>query len=80
MIVDVTNSSSTQTQVFNPPFVDGQLYDFNIGGNVADGSPVTVTVYFSDDISCTLTSSGLNSPQNCDCAADIGTFSTATHV
>lgn len=73
VVVEVTNGSGTQTQIFNPPFVDGTSYNFDIQGNTADGSAVTVTIYFSDDLSCTadITST---SPNDCVCSADIGTF------
>lgn len=73
IVVEVTNGSGTQTQIFNPPFIDGQVYNFDVQGNDADGSPVTVTVYFSDDLSCTadITST---SPNECACDAEVGTF------
>jgi gliding motility-associated-like protein len=76
VIVAVTNASGTQTQTFNPPFVNGQTYNFNITTNTSDGSPLTVTVYFSDNTACTL-SVNSTSPQACGCLVDIGTF-TAT--
>lgn len=78
LIVEVTNSSGTYTQTFVPPFVDGAVNNFNVTGIPADGSPLTVTVYFSDDLACTLSVSA-TSPAACNCAADIGTFSTATN-
>ena len=77
IVVEVTNGSGTYSQTFLPPFVDGVVNNFNITGIPADGSPLTVTVYFSDDLACTLSLSS-TSPAACNCAADIGTFSTAT--
>lgn len=76
VIVEVTNGSGTWTQILNPPFVDGQLYNYSIYAD-ADGSAGTVTIYFSDDIACTI-NQAITSPASCDCAADIGTFSTNT--
>jgi gliding motility-associated-like protein len=73
VVVTVTNSAGSQTQIFNPPFVNGQPYNFNIIPNYSDGSPLTVTVAFSNDPACTL-SVNSNSPPNCLCPADIGTF------
>ncbi len=53
IVVEATNSSGTVTQVFNPPFITQQLFNYTLTGLIADGSPVTVEVYFSDDLSCT---------------------------
>lgn len=53
LIVEVTNGSGTYTQTFNPPFVDGVLNNYNIAGIPADGTPLTVDFYFSDDLACT---------------------------
>jgi len=77
VIVEVTNGSGTYTQTFTPPFTDGQVYNYSISGVPSDGTPLTVTVYFSDATSC---SSVINStsPASCDCNVDIGTFSVAT--
>jgi gliding motility-associated-like protein len=71
--VTVTNASGSQTQTFNPPFVNGQTYNYNITTNNSDGSPITVTVAFSDAPACTMSLNSV-SPPNCVCAADIGTF------
>jgi len=73
VVVTVTNSAGSQTQVFNPPFVNGQPYNYSIPNNVANGSPVTVTVAFSNVPACTF-SVNSTSPASCGCAADIGTF------
>lgn len=73
IVVEVTNGSGTQTQIFNPPFVDGTTYNFDVQGNTADGSPVTVTIYFSDDLSCTANIAS-TSPNECECDAVVGTF------
>jgi gliding motility-associated-like protein len=50
--VVVTNGSGSYTQVFNPPFVNDQLYNYALTGIVADGSPITVDFYFTDDLTC----------------------------
>jgi len=75
--VSVTNLSGTQTQTFNSPFVDGQNNNYSVTMS-SDGSPVTVTVTFSADPTCT-TSLTSTSPENCVCAADIGTFTVNTN-
>jgi gliding motility-associated-like protein len=71
--VTVTNASGSQTQTFNPPFVNGQTYNYNITTNNSDGSPITVTVAFSNAPACTMSLNSV-SPPNCLCPADIGTF------
>lgn len=55
LIVEATNASGTYTQTINGPFVDGQLYNYSISGITSDGSPVSVTAYFSDELTCTTT-------------------------
>jgi gliding motility-associated-like protein len=77
IIVEVTNGSGTYSQVINPPFVDGQTYNYSIGNITSDGTPLTVTVYFSDDIACTAVINS-TSPASCACNVDVGTFTTAT--
>ncbi len=77
VIVEVTNGSGTYTQTFNPPFTDGQLYNYSISGVPSDGTPLTVTVYFSDNTSCSSTVSS-TSPASCACNVDIGTFTVNT--
>lgn len=73
LVVVVDNGTSTYTQTFNPPFVDGQTYNYNITGIPADGLPATVSVYFTADVACTqeidyVAPDGLN-----PCTADVGT-------
>lgn len=77
IVVEVTNGSGTYTQTFGLPFNDGQLYNFSVGNIPSDGTPLTVTVYFSDDTACTI-SVNSTSPASCACNADIGTFSSTT--
>ena len=74
--VTVTNGTGSQSQTFNPPFVNGTNYNYNITTNYSDGSPLTVTVTFSNDPACTM-SLNSTSPPNCLCPADIGTFTAA---
>lgn len=71
--VSVTNGSGTFNQVFNPAFVNGQVYNFSISGIPSDSSPLIVSVTFSAAPGCTL-SINSTSPANCTCAAQIGTF------
>ena len=53
--IEVTNASGTYTETVNGPFVDGSNNSYSISGIISDGSPVSVTIYFSDDISCNST-------------------------
>ena len=55
IVVEATNGSGTYTQVFNAPFISSNLYNYSIGGIPSDGTPVTVTIYFSDELTCTST-------------------------
>lgn len=73
VIVEVNNGTTTYTQTFNPPFVDGQTYNYNITGIPSDGAASTISVYFSADPTCTQ-SIPYTAVADCSCAADIGTF------
>jgi gliding motility-associated-like protein len=61
--VEVTNGSGTYTQTIPGPFVDGTLTNFSIGGIPADGSPLTLEIYFSDDTSCSATETNISPVQ-----------------
>lgn len=54
IVVDIINASGTYSQVIPGPFTDLALTNFNISGIPADGSPLIVNVYFSDDLTCSL--------------------------
>lgn len=71
--VEVDNGTSTYTQTFSPPFVDGQVNNFMISGIPADGAASTISVSFSDDPSCVSTIP-FNATANCDCNVDVGTY------
>jgi gliding motility-associated-like protein len=73
IVVIVTNSSGTYTQTFNPPFVNGTVYNYNITNCISDGSASTVQVYFTATPSCQQLLT-FTSPISCLCTADIGTF------
>jgi large repetitive protein len=73
LIVEVDNGTTVYDTIINPPFTSPQTY--SISGIPADGSGITVTVYFSADPTCTATLSS-NAPADCSCAAEIGTFTT----
>ena len=62
LIVEVDNGTTVYDTIINPPFTSPQTY--SISGIPADGSGITVTVYFSDDPTCTAT---LNSNAPADC-------------
>lgn len=51
--IEATNSSGTFTQTINGPFTDGVSFPFSIPGIPSDGSPLNVTIHFSDDLTCT---------------------------
>jgi trimeric autotransporter adhesin len=53
IVVEATNGSGTYTQTFSPPFVDNVLTNYLISGIPSDGTPVSVTVYFTADLACT---------------------------
>lgn len=52
LVVEVINSSGTYTQTFSAPFTDTTLQNYSISGLTADGSPLTVNFYFTDDLNC----------------------------
>jgi gliding motility-associated-like protein len=52
IIVEATNASGTYTQTIPGPFTDFQLTNYLVSGIPSDGSPVTITVYFSDEPTC----------------------------
>lgn len=51
--IEATNNSGTYTQSISGPFTDGVTIPYAISGIPSDGSPLTVSIYFSDDQSCT---------------------------
>lgn len=52
IVVEAINNSGTYTQIINGPFTDLTLTNYSISAIIADGSPVTINVYFSDDLNC----------------------------
>ena len=76
IIVEVDNGTSIYSTTINPPFAPGTVVPFTISNIPADGASSTITVYFSADVSCN-SEITYTAPANCDCTADIGTF-TAT--
>jgi len=73
LIVEVDNGTATFTQTFNPPFLDGQTYNYSISNIPADGAPSTITVYFSSDPTCSQTIN-YTAISDCSCAADAGSY------
>jgi len=71
--VEVDNGTSIYSQTFNPPFIDGQTYNFSIPNIPSDGAATTLTFSFSADPACetTLNYTGVG---DCSCVADVGTF------
>lgn len=62
-------------QTFNAPFVSPTNYALT--GITPDGTTnCTVTAYFTDDPTCTVTTLPIDHPLPCACPADIGTFTT----
>lgn len=52
LIIEVTNNSGTFTQTIPGPFNDGVQISYTVSGVISDGSPFTVTAYFSDETTC----------------------------
>ncbi len=50
--IEATNASGTVSTIVNPPFVDGQVFNYSLNGLISDGSQTTVTISFSDDNQC----------------------------
>jgi len=75
LVVEVTTATGTYTQTFNPPFVNGTTYNYNITNAISDGSASTVEVYFTADPACTQLIN-FTAPASCGCAAQIGTFTS----
>ena len=73
LVVEVDNGTTIYDTIINMPFVSGQTY--SICGIPSDGSPSTITVYFSSDPGCSSTIA-YTAPTSCACDADIGTFNT----
>lgn len=53
--VEVSNGSGTYTQSIPGPFTDQTLTSYSVSGIPADGTPLLVTIYFSDDATCMTT-------------------------
>jgi len=76
-IVEVDNGATTYSQVFNPPFIDGQVYNYSISGIPTTGEPSQLSAYFSDNPTCVNSIAPYTAP-DCSCIAEIGTFAIAT--
>ena len=76
LVVEVVTATGTYTQTFNPPFVNGQVYSYNITNAISDGSASTVTAYFTADPACDQILN-FTAPNACGCAAEIGTFTAS---
>lgn len=53
LIIEATNNSGTVSTTINGPFTDGTVNSYTLTGLISDGSPVDVTIYFTDDLNCT---------------------------
>jgi gliding motility-associated-like protein len=58
--IEVTNASGTYTQTVNGPFTNQQVYNYQITSIPADGSPFTVDIYFSDELTCSTQEAGVS--------------------
>ena len=76
LVVEVVTATGTYTQTFNPPFVNGQVYNYNITNAISDGSASTVSAYFTADPACDQILN-FTAPNACGCAAEIGTFTAS---
>jgi gliding motility-associated-like protein len=52
IMVEATNASGTYNQTIPGPFVDNVTNSYLITGIPSDGSPVSITVYFTDELVC----------------------------
>lgn len=50
--VEATNNSGTYSTSINGPFTDSTSFNYTITGIPNDGSVTTMTIYFSDSLSC----------------------------
>lgn len=53
--IEATNGSGMYSETVFPPFLDSTLQNYTITGIPNDGTPTTVTIYFTDSLSCTAT-------------------------
>lgn len=74
--VIVDNGTSTYSQTFSPPFVDGSTTNFSIPGIPANGATCTIEVFFSADPACSSTINFTATP-NCDCLVDVGSYTAS---
>ncbi len=75
-VLTISDCNGNSTDIF-PPFVSPTNYI--LPGLTPDGTTnCTVTAVFSDDPSCSITSSSFGYPQDCSCPVDAGTFTTNT--
>lgn len=62
IVVEVTNGSGTYYDTIQQPFQDSTLFPYNVTNIPNDGTTANVTVYFSDSLSCTISTSVLPPP------------------
>lgn len=60
IVIEATNTSGTVSTTINGPFTDGVTNNYTLSGLIADGSPVSITIYFSDDLACTADVQGVS--------------------
>ena len=53
--ISATNGTGTYTTTVLPPFTDSVMTNYTISGIPNDGTPTTVTIVFTDSLSCTAT-------------------------
>lgn len=71
-IVDCNGNSD----VYNAPFTSPQT--FTLAGITPNGTTnCAITATFSDDPTCTITTSTFNHPANCSCTVDAGSFTAS---
>lgn len=52
LLVEATNASGTYTYTYGPPFTNGSFNIYLISNIPADGSPLEIKAYFTDDTLC----------------------------
>lgn len=52
IVVEATNASGTYTETIPGPFVNNVTHNYLISGIPSDGSPLSINIYFTDELTC----------------------------
>lgn len=76
LVIEIDNGGGVIGDTIIPmPYTGAIPMDWSISGLTPDGAAITITTYFTDDVTCTQTLNS-NAPADCACTADAGTFNT----